>query len=59
MVKHTQIIYQQKPMNCLSLFDYSGELALNRLKHIKRETNTVLPEDKTCRLFFSKQFIYS
>ena len=59
MVKHTQIICQQKPMNCLSVFDYFGELAPNRLKHIKRETNTVLPEDKTCKPFFSKQFIYS
>ena len=32
MIKHTQTIRWQQPMNCLSVFDYSVGLALKGLK---------------------------
>ena len=32
MVKHTQTIRRQKPMNCLTVFDHFVELALKVLK---------------------------
>ena len=35
MVKHTQTIRRQKPMNCLSVFDYFVGLTLKGLKHKK------------------------
>ena len=34
MVKHIQTIRQQKPTNCLSVFDHFVELALKGLKEI-------------------------
>ena len=42
MVKHTQTIHQQKPKDCLSVFDhYFVRMALNGLKLMKQYQQSV------------------
>ena len=42
MVKHTQTIRQQKPTNCLSVFDHFVGLALKWLKHRESDQFMIL-----------------